>query len=109
MEEVMINYKSTKLDESEEQTLRYVAGFVLYKLFRLVKHNEKPEGKVMEQVLSMWVAKRKFPEHNPISLLDYTNAWTEKVNRGGLYEVSDQFYLFICTIELVVREGDACR
>ena len=49
----MINYKSTKLDESEEQTLRYVAGFVLYKLFRLVKHNKKPEGKVMEQILSM--------------------------------------------------------
>ena len=105
----MINYKSTKLDKSEEQTLRYVAGFVLYKLFRLVKHNEKPQGKVMEQVLSVWVAKRKFPEHNPISLHDYTNAWAEKVNRGGLYEVSDQFYLFICTVELVVREGDVCR
>ena len=28
----------------------------------------------------------------------------EKVNRcGGLYEVSDQFYLFIRTVELVVR------
>ena len=47
-EEVMINYESTKLDESEEQTLRYVAEFVLYKLFGLVKHKEKPEGKVME-------------------------------------------------------------
>lgn len=27
-----------------------------------------------------------------------------KVNRGVLYEVSDQFYLFICTVELVVRK-----
>ena len=102
-DEVMINYESTKLDESEEQTLRYVAGFVLYKLFGLVKHKEKPEGKVMEQVLSVWGAKWKFPEHNPMSLFDYTNAWVEKVNRGGLYEVSDQFYLFIHTVELVVR------
>ena len=102
-EEVMINYESTKLDESEEQTLRYVAGFVLYKLFGLVKHKEKPEGKVMEQVLSVWGAKGKFQEHNPMSLFDYMHAWAEKVNRGGLYDVSDQIYLFICTVELVVR------
>ena len=27
-----------------------------------------------------------------------------KVSRGVLYEVSDQFYLFICTVELVVRK-----
>ena len=27
-----------------------------------------------------------------------------KVNCGVLYEVSDQFYLFICTVELVVRK-----
>ena len=38
-----------------------------------------------------------------MSLFDYTNAWVEKVNRGGLYEVSNQFYLFIRTVELVVR------
>ena len=44
----------------------------------------------MEQVLSVWGVKREFPEHNPTSLFDYTNAWVEKVNRGGLYEVSDQ-------------------
>ena len=56
-DEVMINYESTKLDESEEQTLRYVAGFVL---FGLVKHKEKPEGKVMEQVLSVGVPKGNF-------------------------------------------------
>ena len=93
-EEVMINYESTKLDESEEQTLRYFAGLVLYKLFGLVKHKEKPEGKVMEQVLSVRGANWKLSEHNPMSLFDYTNAWVEKVNRGGLYEVSDQFYLF---------------
>ena len=102
-EEVMINYESTKLGKSEEQTLRYVAGFVLYKLLGLVKHKEKPEDKVMEQVLSVWGAKGKFPEHNPMSLFDYTNAWVGKINRGGLYDVLDQFYLFIRTVELLVR------
>ena len=39
-----------------------------------------------------------------MSLFDCTNAWVEKVNRGGaLYEVSDQFHLFIRTVELVDR------
>ena len=45
----------------------------------------------------------KFPEHNQMSLLDCLNAWVEKVNHGGLYEVSDQFYLFTCTVKLIVR------
>ena len=107
-EEVMINYESTKLDKSEEQTLHYI-GFVLYKLFGLVKHKEKPEGKVMEQVLSVWGAKGKFPEHNPMSFFDYTNAWVWKINRGGLYDVSDQFYLFIRAVELVVRRVLNCN
>ena len=38
-----------------------------------------------------------------MSLFDKANAWVEKVNLGGLYEFLDQFYLFIHTIELVVR------
>ena len=62
-----------------------IAGFFLYKLFGLVKHKEKPEGKVMEQVLSVWGAKGKFP------IL-------------FLIPISDQFYLFII-YELVVRRG----
>ena len=38
-----------------------------------------------------------------MSFFDYTNAWVEKLNCDGLYEVSDQFCLFIRTVELVVR------
>ena len=68
-----------------------------------VKHKEEPEGKVMEQVLSVWGANGKFPKNNSMRLFDCTNPWVEKVNCGGLYEVSDQFYLFIRTVELVVR------
>ena len=96
----MINYESTKLDDSEEPTLRYIAGFILYKLYGLVKHKEKPEGKVK---YFLWGAKWKFLEHNPMSLCDYTNEWVEKVNRDGFYEVPDQFYLFIGMVELAVR------
>ena len=57
----------------------------------------------MEQVLSVWGTKGKFSEHKPLSLFDYRNPGVEKVNRGRLYEVSDQFYLLIRTVELVVR------
>ena len=38
-----------------------------------------------------------------MSFFDYTNAWVEKLDCGGLYEVPDQFCLFIRTVELVVR------
>lgn len=37
------------------------------------------------------------------SLLDYTKEWVEKVNRGGLFDVSDEAYRLFVSIELAMR------
>ena len=37
------------------------------------------------------------------SLEEYTNAWVDLVNRGGLHHVSDEFYLFIKAVEMEAR------
>ena len=36
--------------------------------------------------------------------LDFTRKWVELVNRGGLIEVKDEFYIFIRRIEVVIRK-----
>ena len=38
------------------------------------------------------------------NFLDFTHRWVEQVNRGGLVEVKDEFYLFIRSIENSVRK-----
>ena len=37
------------------------------------------------------------------SLEEYTNAWVDLVNRGGLHQVRDEFYLFIKAVEMEAR------
>ena len=38
------------------------------------------------------------------NFLDFTHRWVEQVNRGGLVEVKDEFYLFIRSIENSLRK-----
>ena len=38
------------------------------------------------------------------SFTDYTGSWVERVNRGGLFLVSNDFYIFIRNIEFKVRK-----
>ena len=37
------------------------------------------------------------------SLLDYTKEWVERVNRGGLFDVSDEAYRLFVSIEMAMR------
>ena len=37
------------------------------------------------------------------SFLEYTQEWTKKVNRGGLFIISDKAYRFFISLELVTR------
>ena len=37
------------------------------------------------------------------SFLDYTQEWVKKVNRGGLFVVSDEAYRFFVSLELASR------
>ena len=39
------------------------------------------------------------------SLLDYTKEWIYKIDRGGLFKVNDEFYIFIRNVELCARKS----
>ena len=83
--------------------LRYLVEFVLYKLFGLVKNKKKSEGRIITQWLSVWGAKQILYNPNLTSLVESTSMWVEKEDYcRKSYEVLDQFYLYIRTVELAV-------
>jgi len=92
-----------KLTSVEEKILRYVAGYIPYSIhnhFRRVKST--PESILALKIVDMW--NRAGVERESLSLLEYTtNEWVEKVNRGGLFLVTDNFYRLIVRIEITAR------
>ena len=59
-EKEMTNYGSKILDELEEQTLRYVAGFVLCKSLGLVKYKKNQRVKLWNNYFQCGVRKGNF-------------------------------------------------
>ena len=101
LEEPQLNLDLTK---SEEETLRYVAGYILYCIIKAVD-TRTTEGKCLKSIISCWSWKDDEQEEWNIemSMLDYTKKWVDCVNRGGLLNVSDEFYIFIRDVENLAR------
>lgn len=102
-EPVIVN---RELQIKEEQSVRYVAGYILYSIKKIVKHKKSLEAKATIEILKSW-SSNDIPDSDEDidkqSLLEYTQKWLSLVNRGGLFLVNDEFYLFIKEIEIVVR------
>ena len=78
--------------------LRYVAGYVPFKLLKKYKKSDTEEDAAVDDCLSeMAVA------GEDSSFLAYTSEWTKAINRGGLFEVGDDTYLFFQTMEVQVK------
>ena len=92
--------KDVKLEKAEEQTLRYVAGYILFSLKKSIKNTRSTEGMFVVDILSCWGSKK---EQDYSSFLEYTKHWVEKCNRGGLINCSDNFYVFIRNVENIAR------
>lgn len=88
----------TGIFADEENTIRYVSGFIPYKLLcKYKKENTSKAGEFVECLNHMAV---EGPESN---FYDYTRMWIKLVDRGGLYHVSDNCYLFFRALELKTR------
>ena len=73
----------------EENVIRYVSGFIAHKLLQVYKKDHSPRDALyVEYLTSMAVSG---PESN---FYDYTKMWIHLVDRGGLFVVNDNSYLF---------------
>ena len=89
---------ATSLTKDEENILRYACGYVGMKLHqRFLKTPGEKAAQFVECLSNM------HSDGPTSSLLDYTKEWVEKVNRGGLFDISDEAYRLFLSIEMSMR------
>ena len=82
-----------------EETTRYIVGYNIFSLKYLTKEKKSVEAVATRLLLSSW-GRNTDIEFNKASLYEYTREWVDRVNLGGLIEVTDDFFLFIKFVEL---------
>ncbi|CAG2238723.1 unnamed protein product [Mytilus edulis] len=94
--------KVFKLDRTEEQVLRYTAGYVCRKLSRHFKRYPRNDtAKVCAEIVDSF---HKSSITRTYNFLSYTKQWIDLINRGGVYEINDDVFIFFRRMELVVRQ-----
>ena len=92
-----------EITKDEENILRYACGYIVMKLKeRFLKVKGRKATQFVECLNKM---RHMEPETDgPVtSFLAYTQEWVRKVNRGGLFVISDEAYRFFVTLELATR------
>ena len=89
--------KIPELTISEENILRYAAGYVPLKLLRDKEDISTQSPGAVECLTAMAV------NGEESSLLEYTRNWIFLINKGGLFEINDMTYSLFREIEMKVR------
>jgi len=100
---------TSPMTNQEQEVLRYVAGYVIFSLKKryklLTKSNviaTREASVATHQFLSSLDTKIE-KDLQARSFLDFTRAWIEIKNRGGLVKVNHNMFLFIRRVENEVR------
>ena len=91
-----IDEENQKISNEEEQVLRYVAGYIPYALYKKFKTHKSKVAEVYCKLLHSWKVSSC---NNVKTFLEYSNEWINLQNRGGLFRVTDDLYLFFRTLE----------
>ncbi|KAJ8023363.1 hypothetical protein HOLleu_35777 [Holothuria leucospilota] len=98
----ILNVCPQGMDKSEEQALRYCAGYVPFKLRkRYMKMKGNDVAAQYVDILSSWSEGKS--SHDADSLLDYTTKWIDVQNRGGLFKINDNVFILFKMMEETVR------
>lgn len=95
------------LTMQEKNAVRYMSGYIAVKLLkkydRRCKNPElQKKWRIFADVLKSMKATQQPGE--PDTFLEYTSLWSELIDRGGLYHISDQVFMLMESIESVTRK-----
>ena len=85
--------QSLELRSDELNALRYACGYVPY---ALLKRYEKRSSIKYEEFIECLGEMALRSEVGSEDFLSYTREWLEKVNRGGLFPLNDETFVFVC-------------
>ena len=85
------------LTHDEQNIVRYAGGYVAQRLLSKYKKEDSEKAAGFVECLSHMAM-----DGNETSLMDYTKEWTKKINRGGLFELSDNTFQLFQAIELAL-------
>ena len=88
------------LTKTEQQVLRYAAGYVATKLSRHYGKSKSNLAKVYHEILLSW---KITPCETSINFLSFTRKLLELANRGGLFEVGDKVFIFFRRMEIIIN------
>jgi len=92
-----------RLSKDEQNIIRYACGYVGVKLHnRFVKQHGEKAASFVECIDYMHAVGPSS------SLLEYTREWVDKVDRGGLFDVSDEAFRLFVAIEMVLLTYNLC-
>ena len=76
--------KDVNLEKYEEASLRYLAGYVIFRLKKNIKNKNLLEGITVYELLCNWGSKEG-TRSSDCSFTDYTSSLAERVNSGSLF------------------------
>ena len=92
--------KVQDLSENEIHGLCYITGYILHKLFTKIKNSPKWNSGTNQQVISLLLATKENCEDNK----DH-HALMAKLNRGGLWFITDDMQSIMLIAEKYFRKG----
>ena len=86
-----------EFNKDELNALHYACGYMALKLLRKYKRKRGKKFDQFEMCLGEMAVMGE-----PTDFTQYTTEWMDKVNRGGLFPLNDEYFRFFCTVEGVV-------
>ena len=86
-------HDDSNISEREENVVRYMSGYVAVKLLKKYRKGNASGAEKNKWRYFVRVLKEMKCEDQPVcddTLEDYTKAWSEQIDRGGLYHVKPE-------------------
>ena len=92
--------ESINLSDNEIHGLCYISGYIMHKLHKKMKNSPKWNTKTNQQIISALIATKA----SEIEEKECESSLIAKLNRGGLWIISDNMKSLMLTTELIYRK-----
>ena len=97
--------KKPSMCSEEENAVRYASGYVVRTLKRHYEKDKSSTPKARQFIECLTNMSGQGGGEVESSYYNYTKIWVESVNRGGLFEVNNNAFLFFRTLELSIQSS----